>query len=437
MANVINVSRRALLAAAGGGTLGLLASCSSSDGASGGGGGGGEGEVWVLSDDVENPIQQAALDRFNADSKVKLKLVEVPATQSMNDKVRTAINTKNRPDIYFNWAGGSIRPYARNNLLVDFTPKFDADTAWRDSFVQSVLDAGKIDDKYFGIPMKGMQPVLLFYNKSLFADKGLKPPTTWDELKSVISALKKSNVTPIALGGQDSWTELMYLEFLVDRIGGPDVFQRIQGGDSSGWDDPAVSKSLDMITELVDMGAFGTNYSSVGYGNGAANALFAKGRAAMQLMGAWLFTGVQGTDPKFVKNDLAYTNFPAIEGGKGDPKNTVGNPTNYFSVVQTDVSDACVDFLKTQMTNSEYVSDLIKAGDVPAVAGIEDQLDQHTDPEFAKAVYHIASTAPHFTLSWDQALDIGVGQTVVTNLQKVFNKQIDTKAFIAAVKASK
>jgi len=433
------MSRRGFLAgAAGAGALGALSACSqlAPGAAPGSKSGGGTAQIWVNSDDVLNPIQQKAVDRFNANAKTKMSLVPVPSTQSMNDKVRAAINTPNKPNLFFNWAGGSIREYAEAGLLVDLTSKLNSDTTWRDTFVKSVLDAGKIGDKYYDIPMKGMQPVLLFYNKTMFADAGVKPPQTWDDLKSLVNTFKRKGVTPIVLGGQDSWTELMYLEFLVDRLGGPAVFQRVENGDNAGWGDPVFLKSLEMIRELVDMGAFGSNYSSIGYGNGSASALFAKGKAAMHLMGTWEFTSQQGSAPKFVKNDLAYTNFPAVEGGKGNPKDTVGNPTNYFAVTKSDISDACVDFLHSQMTNKDYVDAMIKAGEVPAIADLGDRLDQHPNPAFAKAVYEIAQTAPSFTLSWDQALESNVGDAVVTNLQKVFNKQIQPADWVTAMKGA-
>lgn len=428
------LSRRGLLVGAAGiGAFGALSACNAGPEGSGPGGRRGEAEVWINTDEVLNPIRQQAVDRFNANSNLKLKLVAVPSTQSMNDVVRTAINTPKKPDMFFNWAGGSIREYAEADILVDLTPKLNEDTAWRDSFVKSVLDAGKIGEGYYGIPMKGMQPVLLFYNKTMFAENGVEPPETWDDLLSLIDTFRGKKITPIVLGGQDSWTELMYLEFLVDRLGGPEVFQRVQDGDITAWEDPAFIQSLQMIRELVDMGAFGTNYSSIGFSNGSASALFAKGRAAMHLMGAWEFTGQQGTAPDFVKNDLAYTNFPAIEGGKGDPANTVGNPTNYFSVVDTPASDACIEFLHTQMTDDKYIDAMIKAGEVPAITDLGDRLNQHPNAEFANAVYDIAQTAPAFTLSWDQALAPEVGDAVVTNLQKVFNKQIEPAEFITAM----
>ena len=105
--------------------------------------------------------------------------------------------------------------------------------------------------------MRGMQPVMLFYNKTVFAEHKLQPPTTWDQLLDINTKLKKAGITPFALGGADKWPELMWLEYLVDRIGGPEVFEKIQDGDPSGWGDPAVLKAAEMVKELIDDGAFG------------------------------------------------------------------------------------------------------------------------------------------------------------------------------------
>ena len=36
-------------------------------------------------------------------------------------------------------------------------------------------------------------------------------------------------IAPFSLGGQSRWTNMMWLEFLFDRIGGPEVFDAIYG----------------------------------------------------------------------------------------------------------------------------------------------------------------------------------------------------------------
>jgi xylobiose transport system substrate-binding protein len=365
-------SRRAFLSAAGlaGLSVPLLSACGTS-GPGQSSGGAKTLQVWTLQDDAQNPIQKAAIDRFNASSATKLKLTSFASSGSSGytDKLRVSMGSAQAPDVIFNWGLGSISDYVERGQLKDLTPDLSGDAAWKSSFLPSVLDAGQIDGKYYGIPLRGMQPLLLFYNKTLFADQGQQPPETYDDLVRLVDFFKSKNITPFALGAVDQWPNLMFLEYLVDRIGGATVFANIAAGQAGAWQNPAMKDALERIKDLVDRGAFGTNFASVNYVNDGAGLLFSRGRAAMHLMGTWEYTNQLDKHTEFAKNDLAFAPFPAVDGGKGDPAAVVGNPTNYFSVNSKSADTAAaISFLKKEMNSSTYVDALLKAGDVPAVA---------------------------------------------------------------------
>ena len=148
-----------------------------------------------------------------------------------------------------------------------------------------------------------------------------------------MDAFKTQGVIPIVLPGTQAWTELMYLEYLLDRVGGPQKFADIVAGKPGAWRDPAVLQALTMCQDLAERGAFGKNFASINYDNTGASRLFATGKAAMFLMGSWEYTSQASNNPDFVTSgNLGWVPFPAVEGGAGDPKNVVGNPSNYFSV---------------------------------------------------------------------------------------------------------
>ncbi|WP_245687635.1 ABC transporter substrate-binding protein, partial [Streptacidiphilus griseoplanus] len=168
--------------------------------------------TWIYGDDSVK-VQQAAVKEFNKTSNVKVKLVVVPGAEYAT-KLRTAMASSSPPDIFFNWGGGSIKTYVDNKQLVDLTQVVNDDRSLTNAFLPSVMAAGGLNGKIYGIPMRGMQPVVLFYNKSLFAANHLKPPTTWAELQTVSATLRSRNITPFALGGKDTWPELMWLEYL-------------------------------------------------------------------------------------------------------------------------------------------------------------------------------------------------------------------------------
>jgi hypothetical protein len=240
----------------------------------------------------------------NKTSKVKVKLVSDPGTDYAN-KLRSAMGSPRAPDVFFNWGGGSIKPYVDAKQLVDLTSTVKNDAELKDGFLPSIMTAGGLDGKIYGVPMRGMQPVMLFCNKTLFAENKLEAPKTWEDLQKAITTFKAKGITPFALGGADKWPELMWMEYLLDRIGGPEVFQKIQNGDSSGWGDPAVLKAAQTVKELIDQGAFGKSFNSVDYGNGGAPTLLNKGKAAVHLMGSWEYSTQLG-------NGITWQRVPGI-----------------------------------------------------------------------------------------------------------------------------
>ncbi|MEU5089528.1 extracellular solute-binding protein [Streptomyces sp. NPDC021356] len=409
---------------------------------SGGGSGGSGGTItaMVYGDDAVK-IQVKSADRFNASAaarktKGKVTLQKVPGAE-YPAKLRTAMGSPNAPDVFYNWGGGSIKAYQEAGQLVDLTATIKSDPVLRDGFLPSVLASGSLDGKMYGIPMRGMQPVILFYNKSLFAEHKLRPPTSWDQLLDNNAKLKKAGITPIALGGADIWPELMWLEYLVDRIGGPDVFDRIRNGSASNWGDPAVLKAAGTVKQLIDDGAFGDGFSSVAYTNGGAPAVFAKGKAAMHLMGSWEYSTQLGKFPDFAKKDLGWCAFPKFDGGAGDIRNVVGNPTNYWSVnARTSDKDAAVAFLRDSASEA-YTKDLIANGDVPTTTIAEKMLDSSPNPPFAKFQYQMVRSAPAFTLSWDQAVDPNLSQPMLTEVNKLFVGKSSPSRFVSALQGLK
>jgi raffinose/stachyose/melibiose transport system substrate-binding protein/xylobiose transport system substrate-binding protein len=424
-------------AVAGATVLALTASaCGGSSGPGASGSGSGRVTVWTLQDTALNPVQKASVTTYNKSAKDARVSLQTFVNDPYKQKLQTALGSPNAPDVFLNWGGGNLSAYVKSGNVADLTAQLDA--AFTSKFLPSVLAGGTLGGKVYGVPMEGVQPVALFWNKDVFARAGITAaPATWAELLTDIDKMKAAKVTPIALAGSQAWTELMWLEYLLDRVGGPEVFAGIQAGKPGAWDDPAAATALTMIRDLVDRGAFGTNYGSVSQDSGGADALLSRGKAGMELMGSWEYAGQLSTAPSFVKaGKLGWTTFPTVPGGKGDPKNVVGNPSNFFSVTAKSKNPAAsVDFIKQTVAQPSYVSGLLSIGQVPAVAGIEDQIKSGPNADYTSFIYGLVAGAPSFTQSWDQALDPATAQTLLTNLQKVFNKQSSPQQFVQAMNA--
>jgi xylobiose transport system substrate-binding protein len=298
-----------------------------------------------------------------------------------------------------------------------------------------VFDTAVIDDKAYGVPMRGTQPVMLFNNKTVLADAGLEAPTTWDELLEAVEVLKADGITPIALGGGDQWPTLMWFQYIYDRVAGPELFQDAIAGDTDVWESDESKEALAMLRELIDAGAFGTNFDSVKFTDGGSPALLRSGKAAFELMGSWNYATQQDADLEFAENNLGYTAFPEVEGGKGDAANIVGNTNNFYSVIKdTRYPDTVRDFLKL-MYSDEFVEAQLAIGNLPTTTNTEKFLDTAAAPEYSAFQFDLVKNAPAFQLSWDQAYPPAAGTPLKIAVQQFFNGQIDADGFIAAMQA--
>jgi raffinose/stachyose/melibiose transport system substrate-binding protein/xylobiose transport system substrate-binding protein len=400
----------------------------------------GEGDfvLWALEDNALNGVEQASIDRFNEGSEAGSGELQVFGNDPYKERLRVAIASPNAPDVFFGWGGGGLNEYVQAGEVVDLTPGLEANPEFRDSFLPSVLAGAELDGKNYGIPMRGMQPVVLYYNTQVFEEQGVEPPETLDDLNELVDVFTEAGITPIALAGSQAWTELMWAEYYLDRIAGPEVFIDIRNGNTEAWNSPEVVDAMSRLQDLVEAGAFGDDFSSVGYDAGGTTALLAEGRAAMHLMGTWEYSNQLNENPDFVNSGgLGYVAFPAVEGGAGDPSNLVGNVSNFYSIAaDSESQETAWNYLLEEMSSDEYVDALIEVGDVPAVAGIEDKLAETDNADHAVWVYTLAQDAEHFQLSWDQDLPAAQAGLMLEQLQQLFLGNITAEQFAETLATS-
>ncbi|MEU3466240.1 extracellular solute-binding protein [Streptomyces sp. NPDC006733] len=382
--------------------------------------------------DATNKVEKQLVESFNKTSKVKVVLDTIPGADYQT-KLQTIINTSHAPDVFFNWGGGSIAPFVKADLLQPLDDFIAKDPGLKANFLPSVFNTAVINGKSYGVPMRGTQPVLLFNNKKVLSENGLTPPTTWEQLLADVQTLKAKGVTPIALGGADQWPTLMWFEYVFDRVAGPGLFQKALGGDTAAWASPESKKSLGMLKQLIDAGAFGRTFDSVKFTDGGSPALLAKGKAAFELMGSWEYSTHNDANPEFAKNGLGYSAFPTIAGGTGDPKNLVGNTNNFYSVLKkTKHPEAVAAFLKV-MYSDEFVKAQLEIGNLPTTTNTAQFLATSSTPAYSTFQFDLVKAAPSFQLSWDQAYPPSATTKMHTAVQEFFDGKTDADGFIKAM----
>jgi xylobiose transport system substrate-binding protein len=399
-----------------------------------------EGEIHVLVlGDAAASAEQAAADRFNETSDIKV-VIDTGSTAGAEytASVRNSIGSASAPDVFMSWGAANIQPLVDAGALLPLDDFLADDAELQDAFLPSVFAEEVIDGATYGIPMRGVAPTFLFYNKAVLEAAGVEPAATWEELLDQVPTLTAAGVTPLGLAGADKWPTQMWYQYLFARELGNDQVAAGLAGDTDVWASDASRAALDRISELVGSGAFGQNFDSVSYGTDGSAALLRTGKSAYELMGTWHFATIEAGDADFVQNDLGWTAFPAIDGGAGQDGEIAGNLSNFYNVAaDTRYPDTVRDFLK-ELYSEDFLNDQLALGNLPPTENAASLIEADTDlgdvnKEYLSFVVGLVADAPTFQLSWDQAVP-AESQTPVQNaMADFFNGTIDADAWIAAM----
>jgi glucose/mannose transport system substrate-binding protein len=156
------------------------------------------------------------------------------------------------PDTFQSLSGAEIKQYVDGNYIEPVDDVWQAQNL--DVNYPPVI--GKMttfNGKHYGIPMNAHRANWLFYNKKLFDELNLTPPTTVDEMIAVAKTIKeeKPDVAPIAIGTREKWPAVFLFDTVLLSTGGPDVYEKFYTGQLDVKTDPAVRVALEKYKELI------------------------------------------------------------------------------------------------------------------------------------------------------------------------------------------
>jgi raffinose/stachyose/melibiose transport system substrate-binding protein len=131
--------------------------------------------IWDIRTGAEQKVVQAAVDNFNSTHSGIQATINYFQNDPYKQKLQVAMGANTPPDIFFGWGGGVLKSYIDANDVLDLTPYLNADPAWKNRFLPAVMSAVTFNNKIYGVPNSGMQPVLFFYNKNIFNQYHLSP----------------------------------------------------------------------------------------------------------------------------------------------------------------------------------------------------------------------------------------------------------------------
>jgi raffinose/stachyose/melibiose transport system substrate-binding protein len=262
-----------------------------------------------------DPYWKKIAEDYNASHKGVKVVVDYMENEAYKAKLPTLLQSEDRPDIIYSWAGGVMKAQIEAGYIQDISQyKADFDPV----IYPAPLSAYEVDGKLYGVSVQ-LSEVLLIYNKALLAKAGVDPASmkTWDGFLDALKKTKGAGVTPLIMGGGDKWPMHFFYSYLLMRIGGSDVLTRAETTDG-GFKGQAFVDAGAKLKELAALEPFqegwlGTKYlpSQGQFGDG-------KGMMALQLNGFIQGQQKNATDGKGIADDqLGLAPFPEIPGGKG------------------------------------------------------------------------------------------------------------------------
>jgi len=275
------------------------------------------------------PALDAAIARFEQLYPTIAIKASYPAPAAVASTIQNGLAAGTAPDIMVLSTSGAGT--ANLPSLWAVGPRYLADLTarpWTKQLWQPLLPLASVGGKVYGEPLNTGSIQLVVYNKDLFAQLGLTPPTTFSQLLALCNRISDRGKVPIKLAGGDA----VSAGAIASALGANTVYvadpnwsvQRNVGkatfAGTPGW--------RQAMQELLDMkGARCFDPTPAAVTAATAYRAFDTGDAAMMVIGAWdAITNIQEASPS---PNIGFFPFP---GDSVENTRVMVNPGEYLAV---------------------------------------------------------------------------------------------------------
>lgn len=211
-----------------------------------GGGGGGEADGTVT---IWTSMDQPIVDGLEKSLGVKAKEagldVKWERVTAIDKLIMTKLNASDKPDIAVLPQPGVVANVVKRGGAQPLDDVLDMG-ALEGSMLPGIIEAGTVDDKYYGLQINANVKSLVFYPKKAWDEAGYPIPESLDDLSQLTEQIKSDGGTPWCLGifseGSVGWPATDWIEDLVARYGGQETYTKWVEGEVK-FDSPKVREA--------------------------------------------------------------------------------------------------------------------------------------------------------------------------------------------------
>lgn len=195
--------------------------------------------------------------------------------------IKASFRTSNKPDLFTWTTGGRLAEIVEAGQVAESTDIW-AEAVAAGDLSKEIASYYTFGGKQYCVPLN-VSYWVMFYNKKVYADAGLKPPATWAELIANADALKAKGVTPF----YDTSTLFSFVWFQQLLIGSdPDLYARLGTGQAK-FTDPGVVAVMQRWRQMIGAGYFSDPGSKE-----EPQVQLKSGKVAHVLFGTWFATSM-------------------------------------------------------------------------------------------------------------------------------------------------
>ncbi|MBU1587873.1 MAG: ABC transporter substrate-binding protein [Actinobacteria bacterium] len=205
---------------------------------------------------------QATFDQFTKDTGIK---VVYTGDKSFEGNIVTKVTGGSAPDIAIVPQPGLLKTLVETGEVKAAPAAVEAnvDANWSPDWKLY----GTVDGTFYSAPMLANIKGYVWYSPAAFKEWGVEVPTTWQETLDLTKTIQeKTGAAPwcagFASGDASGWPGTDWIEDLVLRQSGPDVYDQWVAGDVK-FTDPEIKDAFDAVGEILQNPA----YVNAGFGD--------------------------------------------------------------------------------------------------------------------------------------------------------------------------
>ena len=204
----------------------------------------------------------ASFTKFTKDTGIK---VQYTGDKSFEGNIVTKVQGGSAPDIAIVPQPGLLATLVGTGQVVqpDATTTSNVSKYWSKSW----KTYGTVGGKFYAAPMLANVKGFVWYSPAKFKEWGVTIPKTWDELLTLTKTIQeKTNAAPwcagFASGDASGWPGTDWIEDLVLRQAGPDVYDQWVAGKVKFTDQP-IKDAFDAVGKIL----LNPKYVNAGFGD--------------------------------------------------------------------------------------------------------------------------------------------------------------------------